>query len=559
MALHVPKAPGFQSMMKDGSKFFSGVEEAVIRNIDACKEFSGTVATAFGPNGMNKMVINHLEKLFVTNDAATIIRELEVEHPAAKMMILGSQMMEQEVGDGTNFVIILAGALLKEAEDLVRMGLKPTEVAEGYELACRKALEFLENCACHEIKDAKNNEEVAKAVKTAVMSKQYGNEDFLADLIVRACTAIVPEKQTTFNVDNVRVAKILGSGLLASQVISGMVFKRSVESNINKAEKCKIAVYTCPIDSAQTETKGTVLIKSAQELTDFSKGEEDLLEKQIKEIVDAGVKVVVSGGKVGDLALHYLNKYGIMAVRLMSKWDVRRLCRAVNATPLPKLTPPTAEELGYADKVQVDELGDTAVVIFKMEATESKISTIVVRGATENYMDDIERAIDDGVNTYKGLCRDGRLVAGAGAVEMELAKEVASFGEKCEGLEQYAVQRFAQALHVVPKMLAENTGVKANVVIAELAAAHTEGKTYAGFDIESDSASTLKEDGTKHTINAVENQVFDLLVAKYWGLKYATDAAATILRVDQIIMAKRAGGPKAPKQGNGPMDDGEDY
>jgi len=559
MALHVPKAPGFQSMMKDGSKFFSGVEEAVIRNIDACKEFSGTVATAFGPNGMNKMVINHLEKLFVTNDAATIIRELEVEHPAAKMMILGSQMMEQEVGDGTNFVIILAGELLKQAEDLVRMGLKPTEVAEGYEIACRKALEVLESCACHEIKDAKNNEEVRKAVRTAVMSKQYGNEDFLADLIVKACTAIVPVAQTSFNVDNVRVTKILGSGLMASEVVSGMVFKRSVESNVTKVEKCKVAVYTCPIDSTQTETKGTVLIKSAQELTDFSKGEEDLLEKQIKEIVDSGAKVVVSGGKIGDLALHYLNKYGLMAVRLTSKWDVRRLCRAVNATPLPKLTPPTAEELGYADLVRVDELGDTSVVIFKMEAAESKIATVVVRGATENYMDDIERAIDDGVNTYKGLCRDGRLVAGAGALEMELAKEVTAYGEKLEGLEQYAVQRFATALHVVPKMLAENTGVKANVVIAELAAAHAEGKAHAGFDIESDSASTLKEDGTKHTINAVENQVFDLMVAKYWGLKYATDAAATILRVDQIIMAKRAGGPKPRGGGGGPMDDGEDY
>jgi len=559
MALHVPKAPGFQSMMKDGSKFFSGVEEAVIRNIDACKEFSGTVATAFGPNGMNKMVINHLEKLFVTNDAATIIRELEVEHPAAKMMILGSQMMEQEVGDGTNFVIILAGELLKQAEDLVRMGLKPTEVAEGYEIACRKALEVLESCACHEIKDAKNNEEVRKAVRTAVMSKQYGNEDFLADLIVKACTAIVPVAQTSFNVDNVRVTKILGSGLMASEVVSGMVFKRSVESNVTKVEKCKVAVYTCPIDSTQTETKGTVLIKSAQELTDFSKGEEDLLEKQIKEIVDSGAKVVVSGGKIGDLALHYLNKYGLMAVRLTSKWDVRRLCRAVNATPLPKLTPPTAEELGYADLVRVDELGDTSVVIFKMEAAESKIATVVVRGATENYMDDIERAIDDGVNTYKGICRDGRLVAGAGALEMELAKEVTAYGEKLEGLEQYAVQRFATALHVVPKMLAENTGVKANVVIAELAAAHAEGKAHAGFDIESDSASTLKEDGTKHTINAVENQVFDLMVAKYWGLKYATDAAATILRVDQIIMAKRAGGPKPRGGGGGPMDDGEDY
>jgi len=449
--------------------------------------------------------------------------------------------------------------LLKEAEDLVRMGLKPTEVAEGYEIACRKALEVLESCCCHEIKDANNIEEVRKAVRTSVMSKQYGNEDFLADLITKACVAIVPVAQTSFNVDNVRVTKILGSGLMASEVVSGMVFKRGVESNVVKVEKCKVAVYTCPIDSTQTETKGTVLIKTAQELTDFSKGEEDLLEKQIKEIVDSGAKVVVSGGKIGDLALHYLNKYGLMAVRLTSKWDVRRLCRAVNATPLPKLTPPTAEELGYADLVRVDELGDTSVVIFKMESTESKIATVVVRGATENYMDDIERAIDDGVNTYKGICRDGRLVAGAGALEMELAKEVTSYGETLEGLEQYAVQRFAQALHVVPKMLAENTGVKANVVIAELAAAHTEGKAHAGFDIESDSASTLKEDGTKHTINAVENQVFDLMVAKYWGLKYATDAAATILRVDQIIMAKRAGGPKPRGGGNGPMDDGEDY
>lgn len=545
-------------MMKDGSKFFSGLEEAVIRNIDACKDFSGTVSTAFGPNGMNKMVINHLEKLFVTNDAATIIRELEVEHPAVKMMILGSQMQEQEVGDGTNFVIILAGALLKEAEDLIRMGLKPTEVAEGYELAMHKALEFLENCSCHEIKDVKNNDELKKAIRTSVMSKQYGNEDFLADMIVKACSAIVPEKQTSFNVDNVRVTKILGGGLLNSEVVSGMVFKRAVESDITKVEKSKIVVYTCPVDTNQTETKGTVLIKTAQELTDFSKGEESLLEQQIKEIADTGVKVVVSGGKIGDLALHYLNKYGLMGVRLTSKWDVRRLCRAVNATPLPKLTPPTAEEIGYADVVRVDELGDTSIVIFKMDSSESKIATIVIRGATENYMDDIERAIDDGVNTYKGICRDGRLVSGAGAVEMELAKQINAFGEKCAGLEQYAVQRFAQALHVVPKMLAENTGVKANVVIAELAAAHAEGKTNAGFDIDSDSSSSAKEDGTKHTIDAVENQVFDLLMAKYWGLKYATNAASTILRVDQIIMAKRAGGPK-PRGGGGPMDQDDDY
>ncbi len=419
--------------------------------------------------------------------------------------------MPFQVGDGTNFVIVFAGALLKEAEDLVRMGLKPTEVAEGYELACEKALAFLEECSCHDVKDARNKEEAFKAVKTAVMSKQFGHEDFLANLIVKACSAIVPDNQTSFNVDNVRVSKILGSGLLSSEVVSGMVFKRAVESDVTKVEKGKIAVYTCPVDQSQTETKGTVLIKTAKELTDFSHGEESILENQIKAIADSGAKVVVSGGKIGDLALHYLNKYGLMAVRLTSKWDVRRLCRAVNATPLPKLTAPTSEELGYADCIKVDELGDTRIVVFKMEAAESKISTVVVRGATDNFMDDIERAIDDGVNTYKMLCRDGRLVPGAGAVEMELAKKVSDFGEKCEGLEQYAVQRFAQALHVVPKMLAENSGVKSSVVIAELAAAHAEGKTTAGFDIDSDASSAMSADGTKHTVDAVEKQVRKLV------------------------------------------------
>lgn len=570
MALHVPRAPGFSSMMKDGARFFSGLEEAVIRNIDACKEFSDTVATAYGPNGMNKMVINHLEKLFVTNDAATIIRELEVEHPAAKMMILGSQMMEQEVGDGTNLVIMLAGALLKEAEELLRMGLKPTEVAEGYELALEKALEILETLSCYEVKDISNKKEVKKVIKAAVMSKQYGNEEFLANLITNACTAILKSKTTAFNVDNVRVTKILGSSLNKSEVVPGMVFKKSVESNIIKVDNAKIAVYTCPVDMSTTETKGTVLIKTAAELTDFSRGEENLLEKQMKAIADSGAKVVVSGGKIGDMALHFLNKYGVMAVRLTSKWDVRRLCKAVGATPLPKITEPTAEELGYADKVFVDELGDTSVVVFRMvDKVEtggeiSAISTIVIRGATDNYMDDIERAVDDGVNTFKGLTKDGRCVPGAGAVEMELSKQVNEFGKTCEGLEQYSVQRFAKALQIVPRMLAENSGTKsAAAVLTELSAAHKEDNGKAiGYNIDAEQSLTTDLENpeiqsTGLTINAADREIYDLLMLKHWAMRYATNAACTILRVDQIIMAKRAGGPKA-RPGNGPMDQNDD-
>jgi len=548
MALHVPRAPGFASMMKDGARFFSGLEEAVIRNIGACKEFAETVQTCYGPNGMNKMVINHLEKLFVTNDAATIIRELEVEHPAAKLMILGSQMQENEVGDATNFVIIFAGALLRASEELLRMGLKPTEVAEGYEIALGKALEVLETISCFEVKNTRDEESVKKAVRTAVMSKQYGNEDFLAGLITKACISILPDQTTTFNVDNVRVCKIIGSGLTASQVVQGMVFRRHAESSIIKKDTCKVAIYTCPIDALQTETKGTVLIKTAEELTNFSRGEETQLENQIKAIADSGVDVVVAGGKFGDMALHYINKYNMMAVRLMSKWDVRRLARATGATALPRMTPPTAEELGLADSVYVDELGDTEIVVFKVGDKESRVSTIVIRGSTDNYMDDIERAVDDGVNVFKGLCKDGRLVAGGGAMEIELARQVAAWGETHPGLEQYSINKFAEALEVVPRVLAENSGVKPKEVISKLYAAHSEGNSNMGFDIEGESGE-IKD--------CLETSVLDLLLAKRWALKYATNAASTILRVDQIIMAKRAGGPK-PRDTSGGMDQDDD-
>ena len=384
------------------------------------------------------------------------------------------------------------------------MGLKPTEVAEGYEIALTKALEILPTLSCYEVTNTRDEESVKKAIRTGVMSKQYGNEDFLADLITKACISILPDKETQFNVDNVRVCKILGSGLFNSQVVNGMVFKRQAESTIIKKDSCKVAIYTCPIDALQTETKGTVLIKTAEELQTFSRGEETQLEKQIKEIADAGVDVVVAGGKFGDLALHYVNKYNMMAVRLMSKWDVRRLARATGATALPKMTPPTSEEMGMADSVYVDELGDTEIVVFKVGDKESRVSTVVIRGATDNYMDDIERAVDDGVNVFKGeidlfstfmssilnslgLCKDGHLTPGGGATEIELARQVSQWAETHPGLEQYSINKFAEALEIIPRVLAENSGVKPKEVISKLYAAHSEGNKNMGFDIDGES------------------------------------------------------------------------
>lgn len=543
MAMHVPKAPGFAQMLKEGARHYSGLDEAVYRNIDACKELSKTTRSAFGPHGQNKMVINHIEKLFVTNDAATILNELEVQHPAAKMLVLATQQQEQEVGDGTNFVLVFAGALLEQAEMLLRMGLSVTEVTEGYEFAVKKALEILPDLVCTQQKDLKNKQEVQRALRSSVMSKQYGHEDFLAKLISDACVSILSEKKG-FNVDNIRVSKILGSGVLQSSIVQGMVFKRAVEGEVTKANNCKLAVFSCPLDAMQTETKGTVLIKNADELMSFSKGEESLMEEQIKSIADTGCSVIVSGGKVGEMAQHFCNKYKILVVRLMSKWDLRRLCKAVEATPLPRVTAPTPEEAGHCDHVYVDEIGDTPVIVFRQDKEESAITTIMIRGSTDNIMDDMERAINDGVNTFKALTRDCRMVPGAGATEIELAKQITTLGESTPGLEQYAIKKFAEALEVVPRTIAENAGTKATEVLSLLYAAHQEGKKNVGVDIEAPTAATT---------DCLEGGILDLYLAKFWGLKFATAAACTVLKVDQIIMAKAAGGPKP--RGDGPRDD----
>ncbi|TKC42995.1 hypothetical protein EI555_016393, partial [Monodon monoceros] len=464
MALHVPKAPGFAQMLKEGAKHFSGLEEAVYRNIQACKELAQTTRTAYGPNGMNKMIINHLEKLFVTNDAATVLRELE-----------------QEVGDGTNFVLVFAGALLELAEELLRLGLSVSEVIEGYEIACKKAHEILPDLVCCSAKNLQDVDEVSSLLHTSIMSKQYGNEAFLAKLIAQACVSIFPDSGH-FNVDNIRVCKILGSGVHSSSVLHGMVFKKETEGDVTSVKDAKIAVYSCPFDGMITETKGTVLIKTAEELMNFSKGEENLMDTQVRAIAGSGANVVVTGGKVADMALHYANKYNIMLVRLNSKWDLRRLCKTVGATALPRLTPPVLEEMGHCDSVYLSEVGDTQVVVFKHEKEDGAISTIVLRGSTDNLMDDIERAVDDGVNTFKVLTRDKRLVPGGGATEVELAKQITSYGE------------------------AEVPAVK----------------------------------------DMLEAGVLDTYLGKYWAIKLATNAAVTVLRVDQIIMAKPAGGPKPP-------------
>jgi T-complex protein 1 subunit theta len=423
--------------------------------------------------------------LILTNDAATILKELDVVHPAAKLLVMASQQQEAEMGDSTNLVIILAGELLKKAEDLIRLGLKPSDIVTGYEKAQTFALETLESLTIDKVEDMTDHDELSKAIRTVVAAKQYGNEDILSSLVAEAVLAVLPKRHQNFNVDNIRVVKIMGSSIEQSKVVRGMVFAREPSGIIRKAEKAKVGVFACPIDISQTETKGTVLLKNAKEMLDFTKAEEKQLENAIKELYDSGLRVVVAGSTVGELAMHYLNRFKILVIKVLSKFELQRLCRVVGATPLARLGAPIPDEMGKIDVVETLEIGGDRVTVFRQESEATRTATIVLRGATQNHLDDVERAIDDGVNVVKAITKDPRLVPGAGATEVQLVERITAHGEKTAGLPQYAIKKYAEAFEVIPRTLAESAGLDATEVLSRLYAAHQRKDDWStGVDIE---------------------------------------------------------------------------
>ncbi|KAF1941938.1 T-complex protein 1 [Clathrospora elynae] len=555
MSLTIPNAPN-AGLFKNGYQNYDAEDGAVIRNIDACRTIAQTVQTSLGPYGRNKIVINHLQKMILTSDAATILRELEVVHPAAKLVVMASQQQEAEMGDATNLVIVLAGELLKKAEELIRMGLKTSDIVLGYEKAQIAALQILEELVCDKVEDIRSQQELSKAIRTVVAAKQSGSEDFLADLVAEAVLAVLPKNPTNFNVDNVRVVKIMGGSLEQSKVVKGMVFARQPDGIVTKATKAKVGVFSCPVDISQTETKGTVLLHNAKEMMDFTKGEEQQVEQIIKELHDSGMRVIVAGSTIGELALHYLNRYNIFVIKVLSKFELRRLCRVVGATPLARLGAPMPDEMGTIDIVETMEIGGDRVTVFRQENEQTRTATLVLRGATQNHLDDVERAIDDGVNVVKAITRDPRLVPGAGATEMQLVERVKAIADKTSGLAQYSIRKYAEAFEVIPRTLAESAGLDATEVLARLYVAHAAQK--GRKDDEWTIGVDIENDDNTGTLDAKKEGILDLWVSKMWAIKLATEAARTVLSVDQIIVARQAGGPKMPgkaQQGNWDQDD----
>mmetsp|Transcript_8537 Transcript_8537/g.20559 ORF Transcript_8537/g.20559 Transcript_8537/m.20559 type:complete len:543 (-) Transcript_8537:43-1671(-) len=538
-SMNLNAAAGLGGMLKDGHEHYFDDSEGgavVARSIAAACELSRMLASSMGPQGRCKLVVNHLEKMIVTSDCAAILKEIEVEHPAAKLLEKAVHQQETECGDATNLCLMFSGELLNNTMDLMRtMGWKhSTDILEGYHLAADKLLNDLlpNTCVVRQIgHPAKDTEGLKTVLKPVMGSKQHGTEEVLSDLVAQACQIVLKEG-FVLQPESIRTVKILGGSLSQSACIKGFVAQRAVETVLTSAEDAKIAVFASGIEASSTEAKGTVLMKTADDLKNYNKTEEAKMDEIVQGIAQSGVKVVVSGGNISDMALHFIERYKLVALRIGSKWELRRLCQATGATALVRLGAPTPDEMGRATVTQ-RSVGGKTVTVFENDAG-SKVATLVLRASTSSVLNDLERAVDDGVHAVEMACKDGRLVYGGGAAEMECAVQLDAFADQHPGLEQYAIRAFAKSLECVARTLADNAGWDALQVVADLRAAHVTGEADKGVDIAD----------APGIANMKDSEIFDLFKVKQSALKLGIEAATTVLKVDQIIMSKKAGGPR---------------
>ena len=523
---------GLNSLLKSGYRTFKGKNQTFFKNAEAIEDMASMTRTSLGQNGNYKYIINMHDKLFLTKDTNVMANELEINHPAVNVLVDALKAQSQEQGDGTNFVVTFGGELMKYASKLVTEGLEIAAISEGFEKAYNKTMELLDKAETYKVSDVTNLEDATKFIKPVIGSKLvHGQEEFLAPLVAQACINVVPKEKEKFDVDNVRVAKILGGNLMKSEVIKGMLVVRKTEGSVISCEKCNVGVYNCEFTTKGAETNDQVVFKTADELLNYTKSEEEHMEKIIKEIVDSGVKCVITGGAISNLAIHYLDKYGVMAFRTMSKFELRRIARSIGATLLVKLGAPTKEEMGYADEIKLTEVSSQKCILIRRDSENNKISTVVLRGTTNDMLDNLERVVNCGVNAYRAVCKSPVFVAGAGAIDMYLSQKIVEYTREVKSLDQYAIEAFGEAFEVIPRTIMENSGINVNEKLSTLRAKNSRNPNM-GINIK-----------TGDIEDAFQLGVLDHLETKRWSIKHAYNSIRTIIKIDQIIVAKPAGGP----------------
>ncbi len=528
-------------ILKEGTKREQG-KDAQKANIEAAKAIADAVRTTLGPKGMDKMLVDSIGDIVISNDGATILKEMDVDHPTAKMIVEVAKAQDVSVGDGTTTAVILAGEFLKQAEFLLEQGVHSTVIANGYRIAMNEAKKLLDTLSI----SASDDKTLRNVALTALSGKNTGIAyDFLADLVVRAVNAVAEERNGKITVDpsNIKVDKKNGGSVTDTGLVTGLVIdKEKVHPKMPSLVKgAKIALIDSALEIKKTEIEAKVQITDPSRIQDFMSQESDTFKKMVDKIKVSGANVVLCQKGIDDLAQHFLAKEGIYAVRRVKKSDMEKLVKATGAKIVTELDDLNDKALGKAEKVEERKIGDDRMT-FITGCANPKAVSILIRGATDHVVSEIERSLNDAIRVAAITKEDGRYLPGGGAIEAELSMKIRSFANTVGGREQLAIEAFAKTLEVVPRTLAENSGMDPINTLIKLKASHEKGNTTFGIGLSENAIVDMASAG-----------VYDPLRVKRHALESAVEVATMILRIDDVIASRKSAPSGPPAGGMGGM------
>jgi thermosome len=526
-------------ILKEGSSRSRG-REAQHANIMAARIVAETVKSSLGPKGMDKMLVDSFGDTTITSDGRTILDEMDIQHPAAKMMVEVAKTQDNEAGDGTTTAVILAGELLNKAEELIGKNVHPTIIIDGYKKASEKALEALEKIAIPTGSNAK--EYLKKVAMTSMASKLVAeHREYLAELAVKAILEVAEKENEKYkvDVDDVKVEKKPGESVNDTRLIQGIVLdKEVVHSGMPKrVENAKIALLDTSLEIEKTEFDAKINIESPEQMDAFLKQEEEMLKEMVEKIAAVGANVILCQKGIDDMAQHFLARKGILAVRRIKKSDMEKLSKATGGKIITNLDDMSPEDLGYASLVEERKIGDDKMT-FVEGCKHPRAVTILIRGGTERIVDEAERSLHDALCVVRDVVEEPKVLAGGGAPELEVSRVLKKYAETLPGKEQLAVKSFAEALEVIPTTLTENAGLDPIDILSELRARHEKGETWTGIEVNSGKTQDMSKAG-----------VFDPLSVKKQIIKSASEAASMILKIDDVIAAGKMKTPPTPPGG----------
>ena len=535
-------------VLKEGTKREKG-KGAQSNNIMAARAISDAVKSTLGPKGMDKMLVDSMGDVVVTNDGATILKEIDVEHPAAKMIVEVAKSQDEECGDGTTSAVILTGELLKYAGELLEQNIHPTVICGGYKLAAGKAVDTLNKLAITiKAGDKKTLKDIAM---TSMASKGASSEkELLADVVVDSVTSIAEKinDKTYVDLDNIQIQKKQGGGIANTEIIKGIILdKERVHEGMPKHIKnAKIALVNAALEVKKTEVDARIQIQDPTQLQAFLDEEEGMLRKMVEKIKKSGANVLICQKGIDDIAQHFLAKDGIYSVRRAKKSDMEKLAKATGAKIVANLDGLTSKDIGYAGNVEEKKIGDDKMT-FITDCKNPKAVSIMIRGTTEHVIDELERGLHDALSVVKVALEDAKMTPGGGAAATAVAMALRDYAPSIGGREQMAIEAFANAIEIVPKTLSENAGLDPIDMMLEVRRAHKIGKKHAGINVLSGKIDDM-----------VKNKVIEPLRVSLQEIEASSEAATMILRIDDVIASKGGGGapPGMPPGGMGGMPPG---